>query len=148
MTELFKPEAVKQALQLFIPQGAVTEIRLLDATTQNYRRPRTMSGYFDDPDKVVAALRGIESAKGVYFTFNELPHAMLAARCNRLTDVGKDQTTNDKEVTGRRWLIVDLDPERPSKKISSTAQEFKLALQRAGQFFTTGPESPTGRAGR
>src|SRR5450432_3615733 len=96
------PIEIIRALNLFRQPGGVTEIRAIDATTRNYNRPRTISGYFDDPDKVVAALPMITSASAIYFTPNEINPALLARACNRLKDAGKGAATADHDVLRRR----------------------------------------------
>ena len=107
------PEILR-ALKLIIPPGQVTELRALEATTTDYARPRTIFGYFDDAAKLAAGVRGIATAKGIYFTPNPVNPALLARACNRLKDAGKGDTTSDRDIIRRRWLLVDCDPVRPA----------------------------------
>ena len=66
-TKLVHPGEVANAIRLFIPAGAITEIRALEATHRSDSwRPATWSGYFDDPDKAAAAVAELSGWKGVY----------------------------------------------------------------------------------
>ncbi|HVT82806.1 MAG TPA: hypothetical protein VHM90_19365, partial [Phycisphaerae bacterium] len=121
------PKEIVRALSAILSPGQVTELRALEATTANYGKPRTIFGYFDDPAKLAAALKGIGSAKGIYFTPNPVTPALLARAQNRLKDAGKSETTSDKDITRRRWLLIDCDAVRPAG-ISASAAEHKAAL--------------------
>jgi hypothetical protein len=120
-------EQVLAALRLLHEPGAVIELRVLD-------HPRTgsvTSGYFTDSDALAsAALAYSGVASGCYITMNQLNPALLARRCNRVQEWAK-QLTCDGDVLRRRWLLVDLDPVRPSG-ISSTKDEFLAAIRRSG----------------
>ena len=49
------PAEVRRALDLLLSPGQVTELRALGVSTPEYRRPHTVSGYFDDPDALAHA---------------------------------------------------------------------------------------------
>ena len=124
-----RSEILKTCQALFAP-GQVAELRALDAVTREWRRPHTISGYFDDWEKLAAAATGIR-ARGVYVTLNPVNPALLARANNRLRDMqAGDPATADSDIIGRRWLPVDCDPVRPSG-ISATDAEHDLALARA-----------------
>jgi hypothetical protein len=114
-----------------LASGQVTELRALEATTASYGKPRTIFGYFDDPAKLAAAVRGIASAKGIYFTPNPVTPALLARAKNRLKDAGKSETSGDKDITVRRWMLIDCDAVRPAG-ISASESEHQAALECAG----------------
>ena len=126
---------VLRALGVLAEPGQVVELRLLGVQSQGQRIPVTMSGYFDDFELLAtSACRYGGSAKGVYVTLNPVKPALLARAANRLRTAGRnDPLTSDADITKRRWLPIDLDPERPSG-ISSTDQEHSLAVQRAFQI--------------
>ncbi|WP_425613605.1 YfjI family protein [Anatilimnocola sp. NA78] len=83
--------------------------------------------------KVIAALRALRSATGVYFTVNPANPALLARANNRLRKAAKGDSTSDKDILTRRWLLVDTDPIRPSG-ISATDEEHEAALARAREI--------------
>jgi hypothetical protein len=122
--------AVLSALAQISGPGQVFEVRVLDGTDGSSSWPATFSGYFNDPHKVVESLQKLRSATGVYLTVNPVNSALLARANNRLRKAGKGDSTSDKDVLCRRWLLVDTDPVRPSG-ISATAAEHDLAIERA-----------------
>lgn len=125
-------EILKTCQTLFAP-SQVAELRALDAVTREWRRPHTVSGYFDDWEKLATAAAGIR-ARGVYVTLNPVNPDLLARANNRLRDMKvNDPATGDSEIVGRRWLPVDCDPVRPTG-ISATDAEHDLALARAREL--------------
>ncbi|HEX8914495.1 MAG TPA: hypothetical protein VF796_19255, partial [Humisphaera sp.] len=128
---LFDPAEVRRAFTLLVPAGGVAEVRALEATHAADRYPGIWYGYFTDPDALVRALGGLRSAEGVYVTLNPVNEALLARAANRLKKAGrKGASVSDGDVVRRRWMLVDLDPRRPSG-ISSSAREHGLAVMRA-----------------
>jgi len=123
---------VKRALDVLKEPGHVVELRALDVSEPSYRAPHTVSGYFDDFDRLAAeAVRLSPCARGVYVTLNEIEPDLLARAANRARPVGRrDPTTSDNQVTRRRWLLVDVDPVRPSG-ISSSEEEWGAARNAA-----------------
>lgn len=121
------PAAIEAALALIIEPGQVTELRILDAVTASDRRPHIESGYFDDVAKLAKAAATIKSAKGWYFTPNPVNSALLARAENRVRAVGKDPTTSDRDIVSRRWLLIDLDAERPAG-ISAADRQHEAAM--------------------
>ncbi len=110
---------------LFDRPGQVVEMRALGV---DGRQKSVASGYFDNADALIAAARSVEKrVAGVYVTINEINPALLARASNRLI-FGPEATTADADVVRRRFLMVDIDPCRPSK-ISSTDAEKLLAVE-------------------
>lgn len=130
---------VVATLQVFTDPGQVVELRGLNVRRQ-YGRPVTMNGYFDGATKLAQAAVGLNGAPGgLYFTANPINPDLLARRANRIETAGNGECSTDKDVLERRWLLIDLDPIRPSG-ISSTDQEHQAAIQRARDiraFLTT-----------
>ena len=92
--------------------------------------PGVISGNFDDPEKLIAALDKIQSAKGIYVIPNPVEASLLARAANRLRRAGKGDLTGDRDIVRRYWLMVDCDPVRPSG-ISATDAEHDAAIGRA-----------------
>lgn len=120
---------ISKTLRLILEPGQVTELRALDVVAPMYRTPHTVSGYFDDPDKLAEVAVQIPSAKGVYFIPNPINPALLARAANRARPVGKEPTTSDTDIIARHWLLIDADPKRPSG-ISSSNAEHEAALKK------------------
>jgi hypothetical protein len=106
------------------PPDQVVELRALHV------RPgtggtHTEAGYFDGDHRQCladAALRVTPRAQGVYATLNPCNPALLARRKNRTDWAKEGDLTKNNEILSRRWLLVDIDPVRPSG-ISATDAE-------------------------
>jgi hypothetical protein len=128
------PKAIAEAIRLIVGPGQVTELRALEATTAADRYPHTAAGYFDDADKLAAAVGAIRTAKGIYFIPNQVNPALLARANNRLRKAPKGESTQDGDILRRRWLLIDVDALRPSG-ISATDAEHEAAIDRARDIF-------------
>ena len=119
------------ALKVLIDPADVVELRAL--TTKG--RKRTDSGYFDADhwDNLADYATGLsESAAAVYITLNPVDPQLLSRYSNRL-QTNASPTTSDKDVTKRRWLLIDLDPVRPSGT-SATATQLEAAANKAREI--------------
>ena len=123
---------IERTLETIVGRGNVAEIRALNV---DGRGNRTDRGYFDDFKLAAAAVNHYENgrpfAKGLYLVLNTINPALIARGRNKVEEWTK-LTTTDKDVTGRRWLYVDMDPKRPSG-ISSSEPERLLAMDKAEQ---------------
>ena len=124
---------IVRTCELLFPPGAVTELRILGARTDTYRAPHTEAGYFDDWRKLAEATWSIPRATGAYIVPNVVNPDLLARRLNRIEPALKDFSTSDTAILRRRWLLIDIDPERPTG-ISSTNAEHESALVRAAEI--------------
>ena len=122
---------IRRSLELLHAPSDVFEIRVLDACG----RPRAVdAGYFDDLDAAAEAAAGADSAgcSGVYVTLNPVLPALLARANNRLVPRPKN-TTADSEIVCRRWLLLDIDPDRPAG-IAATDNEKQAASELAADI--------------
>jgi len=126
------PEPIISALRLLYQPGDVFEIRVLDAERPGFRRPHIESGYFDYAHigDVPQTLAEITTAMGVYVTMNPVNPSLLARSANRLKTARRNETTSDRDIVCRRWLLIDIDPARPAG-ISATDAEKELAFEKA-----------------
>ena len=119
-------ELLDAALMVLEP-GSVAELRILKT------KKKTVSGYFDDFDKLAAAAAEWDGkAPGVYVTLNAVNPDLLARSVNHLTEWAEN-TTSDTDIVRRRWLPIDCDPMRASG-ISSTEEEHDAATARAKEI--------------
>jgi hypothetical protein len=93
------------------------------------------SGFFDAGHLAEMARLGLEFSgsgryKGVYFVLNPVAPALLGRSpyCVR----GGGRVTRDADVVRRRWLLVDVDPQRPAG-VSATDAEKAAAKRKAAQ---------------
>lgn len=107
--------------------GDVREVRIPTSR-------RTDSGYFDDPVALAAAVRSYDGRENVYITLNPVNRALLARAANRIRQ-GSRATTSDRDVVARRWLPIDIDPQRPSD-ISASEAEREAALEVTRRVWT------------
>ena len=128
------PQAIAEAIRLIVGDGQVTELRALDAVTASNRWPHTVSGYFDNPEKLAEAVGTIKSAKGIYFIPNVVDPALLARASNRIRKAPKGASTQDGNIIRRHWLLIDADAQRPAG-ISATGAEHEAAIDRTRAIY-------------
>lgn len=118
-------ESTTSALTFSLMQrGTVAELRILGS------RQGTISGYFDDFDRMMSAARCWSGkAKGVYTTLNPVHPDLLSRAVNRVIPYAR-LTTTDSDIVRRVWLPLDVDPVRAAG-ISATEAEHDAALERA-----------------
>lgn len=112
--------AILAALGVLFDPADVVELRAL--TTKG--RKRTDSGYFDAAhwdDLADYAMRLSETGAAVYVTLNPVDPQLLSRYSNRVEPFATC-TTTDKQVMRRRWLLIDLDPGRPSDTSATDTQ--------------------------
>lgn len=130
---MYEAEHVRETFGTIVGSGNVTELRAINVTSSDTRWPHVVSGYFNGPEKLIAALKKIKTASGIYIVPNPIDFALMARAENRVQRVTKGGTTQDKDVLKRKWLFVDVDPQRPSG-VSSSDQEHELAIQRTQEI--------------
>jgi P4 family phage/plasmid primase-like protien len=132
-----KQTSPKRFLELLHGDGSVFEIRIPRAPNQkgsNFRR--TASGYFNNLDaaeKQIAHYETVEPA-GIYCTMNPVRPDLIARSANRIQFDAKN-TTSDKDIESRRWMLIDIDPtgKRPSGT-SSTNDEMLSAITKSREI--------------
>ncbi len=120
------------ALRMLFEAGDVFEIRVLDAVLANSNWQHTESGYFDYDHigDVPNAIANFKTYSGVYVTLNPVNPDLLARANNRFKKAKSRETTSDKDILHRRWMLIDIDPIRPAG-ISATDAEKSLAFDKA-----------------
>lgn len=125
MNVLWDETEIRKAICILKPDNQLFEIRIIQGRI-------SASGYFDDADNLIKALRNNAdylAGGNVYMTLHQL-HDGCRARLqwNRFIDSGRAKipTTSDHDVLRYKYIPIDLDPVRPSG-ISSNAEELKSA---------------------
>lgn len=120
---------IADALSMFFDPADVFEVRAFDCG----RTGRKLAGFMraaDLPRLGPALYRHAETAGAVYFTPQRLDPAVLG-RCRHadaLAEVGgRVKLTHDADVIERRYLLIDVDPVKPSPKVSATDVEKSAA---------------------
>lgn len=119
---------IRQWFDIFKAPDQLTEVRILG------KSKAVFSGYFTDPDTMIAEIRKYDGMGGVYATINEINEACAGReQANKIIKTPK-ATTNDKEISVRRLILLDFDPERPSDT-NSTDEEMKLAENKMKEVY-------------
>lgn len=121
---------LRKALNILKPDGTLFEVRMLMAQPK-----RTMSGYFKDADTAIEALKNTDLRNwNVFFTLNSIEESCYdRIQHNKLTV--PQNTTADKEIEVYTWLLIDLDPDRPTG-ISSSDKEVEKAKALGRRVYT------------
>lgn len=119
MSENTKP---RNPLEIFCE--GVCEVRVLKSDAYK----TTYSGYFNDLNTAFAEAGRYDGLGNVYFVMNPVtPDVMSRRSAGKIVKAGQGETTKDTDITARRWLLFDFDPERASG-ISATEGEKAAAL--------------------
>ena len=119
-------QQIRQWWQVFKGDGKLVEVRLLGKSTY--------SGYFTDIEVLLSSISPLLDERNeqyygtmqAYFTLNDI-NADLYSREQRDKFVKKPKsTTTDGDITRRKFVMIDLDPQR-SAGISSSNEEYEKA---------------------
>lgn len=111
--------AIENTLETLFSEEGVVELRAISKS-----RNRINSGYFDGAHRdalISEAVNLNKSGSNVYVVMNPINSQLLGRYTNRMVKHAKT-TTRDSEVVDRRWLLIDLDPVRPSETASTDDQ--------------------------
>lgn len=125
-------EQIKLAVAALHSPEEIIELRAI----QRGGRKRIDAGYFDDQHRdlmVAEAVRLNAMGAAVYINLNPLDPQLLARTANRVEEYAA-ATTTDANVTRRRWLMIDIDPQRP-KDTSATDAQLARAMECATATF-------------
>ena len=104
---------IRKAIEIIKPDGKIFEVRIL------YGK-KTASGYFNNADTLIKALKKMNlSGANVYFTLNYINKACFDRSQKNKFEMPPKSTTSDNDIDGYEWLMIDLDPRRPSDTASS-----------------------------
>lgn len=124
---------VLRYLEALWQPGEVREVRI----PRHNRFGHTASGYFSSPAAAAEAVAAWDGQANVYVTLNPVDPALRARAAEHIV-AKAEHTSADVDVTGRRWLLVDVDPVRPAG-VSSTDGELagaRAVLDTAVGFLT------------
>jgi hypothetical protein len=133
--------------EVLLAPDQIVELRALHSIDPGWSRQKTVSGYFDHDhirEFVGAALELSDHFEGVYFTFNPLKPDVLERSRNYIGSDRPVQAAKDDDVLARRWLLVDVDPNRAIADTSATDQEKQTARDVIGRIkvYLTGQGWP------
>ena len=124
MTRLDKTQ-VYRWFDIMKANNELVEIRLIGSN-------KTGSGYFSDADTLINAVEPYTDSFNVYFTINPINSACYSREQKDKIVLRPKNTTTDTEVTCRNYVLIDLDPKRPSG-VCSTKEEATKAYEKGLQ---------------
>lgn len=121
MNSHINEKEIKNAINMMKDLGDLFEIRIIQGKT-------TYSGYFVDADKAINELRRMNlTGCNVFITLQQINSACYSRKQHdTFIKIFREPTTSDINITDYKWLLIDLDPERPAG-ISSSNEELKEA---------------------
>ena len=128
-------QEITATLHALFDVGQVVELRVISPPRYG-SKPLIQSGYFNDLDLLAsaAAASSDSGAHGVYITPNRRNPALFSRSPNKLTS-GLPSTSDD-DVERHTYLLIDVDPIRPSH-ISSSTEEKRLAFDVVKTIYNT-----------
>ena len=100
----------------------LVEIRLIGSNKNG-------SGYFTDAKTLVEAIKPYTDSYNCYFTLNSINPACYGREQKDKIILRPKNTTQDSEIICRNYVLIDLDPKRPSG-VCSTKEESMKAYEK------------------
>ena len=100
----------------------LVEIRLIGSN-------KIGSGYFTDAHTLIEAVRPYTDSYNCYFTLNTINPACYSREQKDKIVLRPKNTTQDSEILCRNYVLIDLDPKRPSG-VCSTKEESMKAYEK------------------
>lgn len=117
---------ITQAASVLLDPGTVTEVRAFSVSGNS-------SGFVDNPEDLAEAVAELDRRGfAIYWTLNPVDPSLHARAANRIQHKFRHSSTSDNDTARRRWLLIDLDPERASG-ISATRREKRAAARKTWQ---------------
>lgn len=117
-------QQIKAGLDILFEPGQTFEIRAI-------RGKKIGAGFFRDTSIAAEWIKRVDQTAvyaGIYCTINPVNPDLYYRRMDRIDTVyGDIELTGNNDIIKRRWLIIDLDPKRPSG-ISASDEEKQLAF--------------------
>lgn len=118
-------QALRQWWDIFKKVNPLVEIRLIGSN-------KTASGYFSDPETLIREIRPYSQDYNIYWTLNGIkPECYGREQKDRIVLKPKN-TTNDKEILCRDWVLIDVDCNRVAG-VNATSKEAEYAYAKAEQ---------------
>jgi len=125
----FNEEEIRKAIAILKPDGQPFEVRIIEDRWN-------MAGYFRDADTLIRELSSprIHPGAQVYFSLNAINEACYDRKARDRFVESMKPTVSDTDVEGYDWLLIDVDPKRPSGTGSTEAQ-VRESREKARQIY-------------
>ena len=128
--EYLNEEEIRKSLALLKKPGEIFEIRIVGTAKKIY------SGYFKDVDLMIKELKKLDLRKtNIYFTINAINAACYDRSQRDQFETYTKSTTSDNDIISYNYLMIDVDPVRPSDT-SSTDDQIQKAKDLANKIYT------------
>lgn len=117
-------QEIRRTLDIFKAAG-IFEIRTVKSPI--------LSGYFNSVDKAIECISS-RPEETWYFVLNEIDENCFSREQSGKVIAKPKNTTSDKEIVGRDWILIDADPRRISN-VSSTAEEKNKSKCTIGRVY-------------
>lgn len=128
---VFDENEIRKTIAIMHPDGQYFEIRFVDGRWN-------MAGMFSDADTLIEQLKTVGNrvrpGANVYMTLNELHEACYDRKHHNCFIELQSPTVSDNDVTWYQWMLIDVDPVRPSGT-SSTNEQLKASRETAKKIY-------------
>lgn len=112
---------IRKALDILKKENEIIEVRIIG----DY----TYSGYFKNIDNLINAIKPYQN-DNIYFTVNEINEDCYSrSQSERIVRANKQtKTTSDNDISGRDYILIDIDPKRATGVSASDEEVAKARL--------------------
>lgn len=125
MTQEINEQTVLQWWDVFKKHNPLVEIRLIGAN-------KTASGYFSDPHTMMREIAPYTRDMNAYWVMNPIMSECYGRDQQDKIVLKPKNTTSDKEIIGRDWVLIDVDCNRVAG-VNATSKEAQYAYAKAAQ---------------
>lgn len=127
---MLNEKEIRKTIALMKPDGQLFEVRVI------YGNKAMYSGYFTNADDLMRAFDELRNFAdcNVYITLNSINAACFDRVQKNRFEKNAKTTTSDNDIVGYDWLMIDLDPKRPSGT-SSTDEQIKKAKEQGNKIY-------------
>lgn len=118
---MISQDEVRKAISILKPDNQLFECRLI------YNNGQIYSGYFKGADELISGMKDVRDFAdcNFYITLNSLNPACYDRLQKGHFERNVKASTSDNDVIGYQWLMIDLDPKRPTGTSSDDEQIVK-----------------------
>ena len=131
---------IYNAFEKLLEEGQIVELRALGVPGSDGIN-RTVNGFFDDHYTLARAAAALsdKGAKGVYFTPNPVKESRKTKNLNTLVIGSRGKSATDADIEPQKWLLIDIDPERPSGMSATQEERFAASdvVYAVKEYLTT-----------
>ncbi|MFR5739549.1 MAG: AAA family ATPase [Coprococcus sp.] len=127
---MLNEKEIRKTIALMKPEGQLFEVRVIYGNKSMY------SGYFTNADDLMRAFDELRNFAdcNIYMTLNSINAACYDRIQKNRFEKNAKATTSDHDVVGYDWLMIDLDPQRPSGT-SSTDEQIEKAKEQGNKIY-------------